>query len=49
MMNMSIECDVKSCQHNHCMEKFCMLEHIKIGQKSKPEGNYSDCMNFIKR
>lgn len=49
MMNMSIECSVKSCKYNHCIERYCTLEHIKVGQKAKSKEDYSDCMSFTRK
>lgn len=48
MMNMSIECEAKSCVHHHESENYCTLNYIhvteetEIGQKTKE----ADCANY---
>lgn len=47
MMNMSIECDVKSCKYNHENERYCTLGHIKVTSGTQHQGNHeADCASY---
>lgn len=46
MMNMSIECDVKTCKYHHEIENYCTKDVIKIIGNDKKQNNTSDCASF---
>ena len=46
MMNMSIECKVKSCKYNHEVERYCTLNCIRITKNENEVSNGSDCASF---
>ena len=50
-MNMSIECDVKECKYNNKIEKYCMLNKIKVERYKNAAASITelaDCSNFEK-
>lgn len=49
MMNMSIECQVKNCKHNHEIERYCTLERIQVTENRRETSNGSECANFEER
>ena len=45
MMNMSIECNVRNCKHNHEVEPYCTLNCIKVVKENKQASSCSNCSN----
>lgn len=51
-MNMSIECDVRECKYNNTLEKYCMLNKIKVVKHTNELCNTieaTDCSSFERR
>lgn len=48
MMNMSIECDVKSCKYHHQLEAYCSKNAIKVVKDKQSQQKESACASFEK-
>jgi ribosomal protein L30E len=50
-MNMSIECEVTECKYNNELEKYCMLNKIKVVKHDGAANSIelTDCSSFEPR